>query len=202
MKKSRLREFVNAAAVVLGLFLVSSQATAAVVCVGTGTVASSCSGVEYNGTTYDVSWALPNYPTSPLPIFSGGTASADAQSVSDTINAALNTDGFTNIEYATGVSTTSTTPVCSETVANDTPCYYVPYRINATTVSTWESRYLTTPSAGWVRGANPSYDFAAQNTRPVTVFTPAAVPVPAALPLMLSGIALVGWMGRRRRQVG
>ena len=68
----------------------------------------------------------------------------------------------------------------------------------------WESRYLTTPSAGWVTdplSSQTGYTFASQNARPVAVFTPAAVvPVPAALPLFLSGFALVGWIGRRRRR--
>lgn len=211
MHKSRLMDLISAAALTLGLCVVSTQATAAVVCVGTGSVATSCSGVEYNGTTYDVTWALPNYPTGPIPLFTQIplTDKSDAASTADAINTALNTGLFTNIEYATGVSTSSTTPVCTESVSNDTPCYYVPYRINATNVSTWESRYVgTTPTwfrdttdlGGGVIAGNKTYPFATQNLRPVTVFTPSAVPVPAALPLFLSGMALVGWMGRRHRQ--
>jgi hypothetical protein len=198
MKKFCLMDLINAAALTLGLCVISSQATAAVVCVGTGAVASSCSGVVVNSTTYDVSWALPNYPTGPTPIFSGGTASADASTVADAINAGLNAGFFTNIEYDTG-SGTSSAFACTEA------CYYVPYRINATNVSTWESRYLGNPNNTWYRdpttSGNLHYPFAVQNLRPVAVFTPTAVvPVPAALPLLLSGITLVGWVGRRRRQ--
>jgi hypothetical protein len=194
MKKFRLMDLINAAALTLGLCVISMQVSAAVVCVGTGAVATSCSGVVVNSTTYDVTWLLPNYPTGPAPIFSGVNASADASAVADAINTGLNAGLFTNIEYDTG-SGTSSALACTEA------CYYVPYRINPTNVSTWENRYLTTPTPGWVTSSNPSYAFATQNTRPVTVFTPAAaVPVPAALPLFLSGIALVGWVGRRRSQ--
>jgi len=197
IKKSRLMELINAAALALGLCVISSHVSAAVVCVGTGTIATSCSGVVVNATTYDVTWVLPNYPTSPTPIFSGGTASSAAAATADAIDAGLNAGGFTNIQYDTG-SGTSSAFACTDA------CYYVPYRIDATDVSTWESRFLAATTNIWFRDPSSSgnlyYNFAEQNTRPVAVFTPAAVPVPAALSLFLSGMALVGWVGRRRRQ--
>jgi hypothetical protein len=203
MTRFRLMDWIAATVLTLGLCVISSQASAAVVCVGTGPMATSCSGVVYNGTTYDVTWALPDYPTGPTPLFTEIplTDSSDAASTADAINTALNTGGFSNIQYTT-TGGPSSAPVCG---SGTTPCYYVPYRINPLppdeNVSSWESRYSTT----WTRTSNPSFGYLItdnpnQNDRPVTVFTPAAVPVPAALPLFLSGIALVGWVGRRRSQ--
>lgn len=195
MKKTCLLDLITAAALTLGLFVISLQASAAVVCVGTGAVATSCGGVVINSTTYNVTWALPNYTSAGTTIFNA--VSADAAAAADTINMALNTGLFTNIEYDTGTGTSSAF-ACSEA------CYYVPYRINDTNVDTWESRYLGNPDNTWYRDptnlGNLHYAFDIQNLRPVTVFTPAAVPVPAALPLFLSGTVLVGWLGRRRRQ--
>jgi hypothetical protein len=210
MKKLRLMELVNAAAWALGLCLISSQAFAAVVCVGTGTIATSCSGVEYNGTTYNVTWTLPDYPTGPTPIFGISTPRTDSGVVTSAINSALTDGGFTNIEYATPTGT-STAGACVDVPSQ--PCFYVPYAVYASTVGTWESKYIA--GTGWYTDPTVDFDvstgaasgpslyywpFAEQNVRPVAVFTPAAVPVPAALPLFLSGIALVGWLGHRRRQ--
>jgi len=205
----KYRDLVNAAIVTLGLCILSSQASAAVVCVGTGTIATSCSGVVYNATTYNVTWILPSYPASPTPIFGVSTPRTDSGPVTDAINGGLNDGGFTNIQYDTPTGTSSV-GVCVDVPSQ--PCFYVPYAIYGSTVGTWESKYLTTPTTGWSRdptddgnGNGPSlyyWNFADQNTRPVAVFTPAAVPVPAALPLFLSGMALVGWMGQRRRKQG
>ena len=211
MKKYRLKDLVNAAILTLGLCILCSQASAAVVCVGTGPIATSCSGVVYNATTYNVTWILPSYPASPTPIFNIlGTPRTDSGPVTDAINGGLNDGGFTNIQYDTPTGTSSAA-VCVD-VGGPTPCFYVPYAIYANTVGTWESKYLTTPTTGWYRdptddgnGNGPSlyyWNFADQNVHPVAVFTPAAVPVPAALPLFLSGMALVGWMGQRRRKQG
>jgi len=209
LNKFRLMDLVNAAILTLGLCILSSQASAAVVCVGTGTIATSCSGIEYNGTTYDVTWILPDYPASPAPIFNFfASPRTDSGPVTQAINTGLNDGGFTSIEYST-LTVPSSVGVCVDFPSQ--PCFYVPYAIYANTVGTWESKYNTINGpAGWYTdptddgtGTGPSlyyWNFADQNTRPVAVFTPAAVPVPAALPLFLSGIALVGWMGQRRRK--
>lgn len=175
MKRSRRWNFVAATLVVLGTLVVSFQAKAAVQCHGDliNHIARVCHGVTIGSdtmTTYDVTWVLPDYPTSPLPIFDGADAPANALAVAGDINTALNDAGFTNIEYATGASTTDTTPVCSEVTLNNTPCYYVPYRIDATDVSTHENRFVT---GSWSFKVTQYYPFAEQNTRPVAVFTPA-----------------------------
>jgi hypothetical protein len=154
-------------------------------CTGTGTIASSCSGIEYLGTTYDVSWILPSYPASPLPIFNPATAQTDAEAILDAINAALDTGGFVNIEYDTG-SGTSSTPTCTGA------CYYVSYRINETTVSTLESRYNDT-SGNWTPSASPfSKSHADQNLEATATFTPTIVPIPASLWLFGSGLFGLG----------
>jgi hypothetical protein len=205
MKKFRLMDLINAAALTLGLCMITAQASAAVVCVGSGAIATSCSGVEYNGTTYDVTWILPNYPASPTPIFGISTPRTDSGPVTDAINGGLNAGGYTSIQYDTPPTGTSNAALCD---AGTAPCFYVPYAIYTNTVGSWESKYSA--ATGWSRdptddgnGNGPSlyyWSFAEQNIRPVAVFTPAAVPIPAALPLFLSGMALVGWLGRRRRQ--
>lgn len=190
----------------LGLLLFSLQVHAATVCLGSGTIATTCTGVMIKGTSYDVTWVLPSYSadsgtsTPPLTF----TTNSDAALAADAINALLNSGGFTTIEYGTGSGTSSTfvAPNCSE------PCYYVAYRINATTVSTWESRYTgaiptwfrdTTDLGGGVIAGNLNYTFAQQNTRPTAVFAPSAVPLPASLILLLTGMGAIGWVARRRR---
>ncbi len=134
MKKFRLNTFrlmdlVNAAILTLGLCILSSQASAAVVCVGTGTIATSCSGVEYNGTTYNVTWILPDYPASPAPIFGFSTPRTDSGPVTDAINGGLNAGGFTNIQYTTPTGT-SNVGVCTDVASQ--PCFMSPTRSTQT----------------------------------------------------------------------
>ena len=198
MKKIRLVDLLRAGAVTLGLCVVSSQATAAVVCTGTGTVASSCSGVDIGGTLYDVTWQLPTYLNDAgYPDFGPAltvTSSAVANPLVTEINTALNTGLFTSIQYTLADGSTTSTNACSVS------CYQIPYRIDATFVSSYEGRFDSISTNQWINNGFQGYVFATQNSRPVAVFTPSAIPVPAALPLFLSGLALVGWVGRRRQQ--
>jgi hypothetical protein len=200
MHKSRLMDLISAAALTLGLCVVSTQATAAVVCVGTDSVATSCSGVVIGSTTYNVEWVLPNYlGDGGYP--SGGpaltaTTSGEAASAVTQINQGLTDYAFTNFEYAINGGT-SNTPACSSNLVS---CYYVPYFLDTATstiadqVRASEGRYSSgvwTSQVYW-------RSFDDMNTHPVAVFS--AVPVPAALTLFLSGMGVVGWMGSRHRQ--
>jgi hypothetical protein len=179
--------------VLLGVICLPAQALAAVVCSGTGTIASSCSGVDYLGTTYDVTWALPDFPTGPTPIFNPtGDPGADAAAIVAAINSALDIGGFVNIEYDTG-SGTSTEPTCSGA------CYYVAYRINSTTVSAVESRYVTSPTTGWINNAITNKSHADQNTEATAVFTPTVVPIPASVWLFGSGLFGIIAIARRKK---
>jgi hypothetical protein len=200
MKKIRAVDLIKAGAMTLGLCVLSSQATASVVCIGTSTVASSCSGVVIGGTLYDVTWQLPTYTNAAgYPDFGPAltaASSGEADSVVTQINQGLTDKGFTNFEYAINGGT-STTPVCS---GGAEPCYYVPYFLDTSTstlaeqVRASEGRYT---SSAW---ANRVYwrSFTDMNAHPVAVFS--AVPVPAALTLFLSGMGVVGWLGGRHRR--
>ena len=125
MKKSRLMDLVNAAAVTLGLCVISSQATAAVICDGASGIATSCSGVVYNSTTYDVTWALPNYTGSSTTIFdsepTAQAASDAALTVIGDINTALTSGAFTNIQYQTSGGPSSL-PVCVDPTETPGSC--------------------------------------------------------------------------------
>ena len=65
MNKFRLMDLINAAALTLGLCMITAQASADVVCVGSGAIATSCSGVVYNATTYNVTWIPAKLPCQP-----------------------------------------------------------------------------------------------------------------------------------------
>jgi hypothetical protein len=218
MKKFRLNNLIATTVLAIGSLIVSLQAGAAVVCVGTGTVATSCSGVEYKGVTYNVTWELPDYegtPPSPNPIFTYGPGDVEPQALAviTDINAGLNARNFDTIQYTTPTGV-STDPTC--TAADNSPqqCYFVPFAIypSTSTVGTWRSRFLTSSippewytnpaytvdgSGGYSGVSINFYSYANQDLLPVAVFTP--VPIPAVLPLFLSGIALLGGVGHRRR---
>ena len=205
-----LTDLIHAAALTLGLCVISPQAAAAVVCVGNGSIATSCSGVVFDNTVYEITWALGNYPTGPIPPFGPFNPDIAGLNMIADINSALNTGGFNSIKYGTSPTDTAT-------------YFYLPWRIFGIDVGSIEGVYndsspdvsstghpntwYTDPNPDLTSGTSTSnpyafyYNATTQNTLPTVYLTPTGtVPVPAALPLFLSGIAFVGWIDRRRRQ--
>jgi len=206
MKRPRILNRIAAVAVAAISLVVSVQTHASVVCFGSGGIANICHGVQYNGTTYDVTWALGSVsgtiPDNASNIFHPNTnldPGADAAAVSQLIADALNAGPFTAIEYKIDATTTSSANVAACSTGSLYPCFSTVYRdlLNGT-FSTQRVRYGDPVAGSWAVFAEGGVPLATLQARPIAVFT-AAVPVPAALSLFLSGLAAVGWIGRRRR---
>ena len=220
MKRAPFRKLITATVLALGSLTAGSPASASTVyCDGTGTTATVCHGVVFNGTIYDVTWGLGNYPTGPIPPFVYADLPDAPLTMIAAINTALNDGSFQSIQYAT-----SSTPATAL-------FYYLPYAIypgaSGDNVHTLEGVFdnkstdilavnQTGPANSWYTNPDTGLDttnpykfsypetaespLIGQNDLPTVYLTATGtVPVPASLPLLLSGIGFMGWLARRRR---
>ena len=160
-----------------------------------GTTAYALSDVDVDGTLYDVSFMSitpGDYTASELAAYVFAVASATALDAVEAINTAL--DG------------TVATTVALDSVGTDaTDKYYLFYDLSGGSLSEKTGAYSTSaPSANtWdhvTSGTGPASSTTARFTAILSQSGVSALPVPAALPLLGSGLFALGLIGRRRKR--
>ena len=183
MKFFKLQFWAVSAAMALSLCVLASKpAAAATVVLGSGSLSNSATavnGIVVGGTTYDVTF-VPSFSQLTGTPFIGDPASGI--SAADQINGALN-------GVATSVFRGSDTKTA----------YYIPIaNVSSTVARTAVSAYQASRVPPWLRSPQFSDTSKSAQSLAWADFSVAAVPIPAALPLLASAFAGLGLMGWRK----